>query len=334
MTGGVIHILGGHDGSTFTAKHYLYDIKSDSYTKLPDMPTRRNWGTIFLYKNKIYVIGGYTSGGATNVNEVYDRETMTWETKTPMPAPRWGATREHPVINGICYITHGQYPRATYPLTNFAYDPATDTWEIKRSPTYGRDGVANAVLNGKLHVIGGRSNHTGLTYHEVYDPETDSWVTKAPLPLGRADATAVVINGKIYLFGGYDESIPYDNTFEYDPLTDSWSEKDPMPTARWGLSAATDGKKAYVFGGMATGGVTDVLEIFDPSKPSGEQWTTGANLPYSAQGLMVILVSEEAQPAEEITTPTNLITSFLAGTISLAVIYDVAKETYKKLKAR
>jgi len=32
--------------------------------------------------------------------------------------------------------------------------------------------------------------------------------------------------------------------------------------------------------------------------------------------------------------PTNLMTSFLAGTITLAVIYDVVKEMYKRLKAR
>ena len=39
-------------------------------------------------------------------------------------------------------------------------------------------------------------------------------------------------------------------------------------------------------------------------------------------------------PSEEIVTPVNLMTSFLAGAISLAIIYDVVKETYKRLKAR
>jgi len=42
-----------------------------------------------------------------------------------------------------------------------------------------------AVLNGKIHVIGGGTTPVGpqLNVHEVYDPATDTWTTKAPLPV-------------------------------------------------------------------------------------------------------------------------------------------------------
>jgi N-acetylneuraminic acid mutarotase len=252
------------------------------------MPTGRNWGTVFLYKNKIYVIGGRTSREATTVNEVYDRDTETWKVKSSLPAARWGATREHPCINNKCYITHGQHHRGTFPLTNFEYDPELDMWQKRAAPTNGRDGVANVVHNNRLYVIGGRSNHSGLAFNEVYDPLTNNWTNKAAMALGRADCTAVVINGKIYVFGGYDGSKVFTNTQEYDPEHDSWTTEDNMPTARWGLSAVADKNKAYVFGGQLANGIqSKKLEIFDPSQPSGHQWCSGADMPFGAQGLMV-----------------------------------------------
>jgi N-acetylneuraminic acid mutarotase len=288
LTPGLVEIFGGWDGSQFTRKHYLHDIEKEVYTRLPDMPTGRNWGTVFLYESKIYVIGGYTSRKATTVNEVYDRDTETWTMKSSLPKARWGATREHPLIDNKCYITHGQYHRGTFPLTNFEYDSELDVWQNRAAPTNGRDGVANSVYNNRLYVVGGRSNHSGLQFNEVYDPIINNWTNKAAMPLGRADCTAVVINGKIYVFGGYDGSNVFANTQVYDPEHDSWTIEDNMPTARWGLSAVVDKNKAYVFGGqLASGVMSKKLEIFDPSQPNGHKWCSGADMPYGAQGLMV-----------------------------------------------
>ena len=45
-----------------------------------------------VFQDKIYCIGGIAKGqigynsNVTNLNEVYDTLTDTWETKTPMPA--------------------------------------------------------------------------------------------------------------------------------------------------------------------------------------------------------------------------------------------------------
>ena len=51
------------------------------------MPTLRGDGVaVASYQNKIYVVGGRVSGGATiGIKEVYDPTTDTWETKAPMP---------------------------------------------------------------------------------------------------------------------------------------------------------------------------------------------------------------------------------------------------------
>ena len=46
------------------------------------------------------------------------------------------------------------------------YDPATNTWETLANMSAAREGVACAVLDGKLYAIGG----DGLTSVEVFDP--------------------------------------------------------------------------------------------------------------------------------------------------------------------
>ena len=76
----------------------------------------------------------------------------------------YGATRENPVINGKIYVTHG-HAGTPFFVTNYAYDPATNTWEQKASADYARDGVGCGVINNKLYVVGGRDVPT---IHTVY----------------------------------------------------------------------------------------------------------------------------------------------------------------------
>ena len=142
------------------------------------MPTPRTWGTCAVVNGKIYVIGGYSFSTytATNVNEVYDPSTDTWETKTPLPQALFGITREDPVIDGKIYVTHG-LDGVNFHSSNYMYDPSTDSWEQKSDAAHPRDGAASAVVSGKLYVMGGRAHIPGpygVDYNEVYDPSLDT----------------------------------------------------------------------------------------------------------------------------------------------------------------
>ena len=77
---GKIYAIGG-------SVNYEYDPISDAWVTKTSMPTLRGDGVaVASYQNKIYVVGGRVSGGATiGINEVYDPTTDTWETKAPMP---------------------------------------------------------------------------------------------------------------------------------------------------------------------------------------------------------------------------------------------------------
>src|SRR2546422_8295372 len=65
-----------------------------------------------------------------------------------------------------------------------------------------RGGLAAAVLDGAIHVIGGETRGSVFANHEVYDPATDRWTTAAALPVARHGLAAAAVGGKLYVIGG------------------------------------------------------------------------------------------------------------------------------------
>ena len=64
--------------------------------------------------------------------------------------------------------------------------------------TTARQGVASAVMNGKLYAIGGQ----GLSSVEIYDTSTESWSLGVALPSEINHGTAITVYDKIYFIGG------------------------------------------------------------------------------------------------------------------------------------
>jgi hypothetical protein len=58
-----------------------------------------------------------------------------------------------------------------------------------------------AVLDGRIHVLGGEANRT-FAQNEAYDPVTDSWSSFAPLPTPRHGLGVVAADDAIYVIAG------------------------------------------------------------------------------------------------------------------------------------
>ena len=130
------------------------------------------------------------------------------------------------------------------------------SWTTKTPMMNQRDNATNAVLDGKIYVMGGApAGLSILDSMEMYDPSTDTWATKASLPAWSTFATvppwaangtsptppayrygpaAAAINGEIYLIGGTSLVTgqgPIYPVAIYDPATDSWSNTVPANAA-------------------------------------------------------------------------------------------------------
>jgi N-acetylneuraminic acid mutarotase len=202
---------------------WIYDTKEQRWSKGPDVPTARGGLTATADGTKIYAIGGAKNPSYSTpelrpnvpvenvaINEVFDTAGGTWTTAAPMLTARnhHGAS----LIAGKIYVVGGRIG-STFIIglsnnvsTNEVYDIANNTWASVLGMPTPRSGIGTAVLNGRMHVLGGEAYLNDLvgTYrtHEAFDPRTNSWQRLPPMPTPRHGLAVGEIGGKMYAISG------------------------------------------------------------------------------------------------------------------------------------
>ena len=157
--------------------------------------------------------------------------------------------------------------------------------------------AGSATLNGKLYMIGGKTNLNGSENHitsmYVYSPGDpvnvgdDVWTQGLNIPGPAVENPAVVtLGGKIYAFGGQTQGFgsTVNNAAVFDPDTNpdpnitspAWSSLAPMPIAVGGATAQVLGSDIFLIGGMDTNGASlNTVEVY---RPSTNTWSTGPSM--------------------------------------------------------
>jgi N-acetylneuraminic acid mutarotase len=155
-----------------------------------------------------------------------------------------------------------------------------NSWSTRAPlPQAGTTGAA--VVNGKIHAIGG-------SVHCVYDPTTNKWISKKSMPTARQFFGIAVYQNRIYTIGGgiWDPNVGWvaSNVTEvYDPATDAWETKTAMPISRMILCANEVDGKIYLVGGM-TGGPSSIVALNEVYDVANDSWTTRKPIPYPVDG--------------------------------------------------
>ncbi len=205
---------------------WMFDLKTEQWTKLPPMPTARGALTATAAGDRIYVIGGAAipawdkthtgltlafGGEQCAANEVFDLKTQRWSKANPMLQGRNHLGSAH--LDGKIYVIGGRVGSAfvggsNSVAINEAYDVAADAWAPLAMMPTPRGGVEVAALNGRLHVLGGEAYALGLqgtsNIHEAYEPATNSWQIYPAMPSRRHGFAVAEIGGKIYCITGSD----------------------------------------------------------------------------------------------------------------------------------
>ena len=317
---GKIYAIGGYDltyqsdtGSGQTGgivdTNEEYDPNTNSWTAKSPMPNPRRDFATAVFRDKIYCIGGIANGhigydsNVTNVNEVYDTLTGTWETKTPMPAASGSPTAN--VVNGKIYVFSG--------TSNWVYDPISDVWSAK-SPMPSElsfCGVSYPVfpyyaavaIDNKIYVMssaGGYSGPTGrITVMMVYDTENDTWsqgkqlyVSLGTYPVGAA-TTGVLAPKRIYFVGSQGAV--------YDPKLDTWSNIAVLNASAVGTVAVLD-DRLYSIGGT----ISEHSTWFDTTYVRSAEVEMYTPFGYGTPDLSYVPPTEITPPKINITSPINL----------------------------
>ena len=270
---GKIYLIGGFSKEGITSRVEMYDPAADRWTRRAPLPVALHHAGAAPLNGKLYVLGGLEGKRSWTPSRSlweYDPQADRWSARREMPTAR-GALGVA-VWEGKLYAVGGLGATRPFGLLGNTgavevYDPATDQWEKKAPLPTPRDHLAAAVVDGKIHAIGGRFNSDyseNLALHHVYDPAADRWSEAAPLPKPRSGIAAAVLNGKIFIFGGESPQGTFADNDVYDPAANRWQSAPPMPTPRHGLGAATVGDRIFVIaGGPKPGGaLSDTNEVF------------------------------------------------------------------------
>jgi len=155
---GKIYVFGGSglNGAAttkFSDRFQYYDIASDTWHPLPDMPTARE-AKGKIVNDKLYVIGGF-NGTSSRLINVYDLKTDRWTNQYTMPS---GISGHALAVSGDKIFIAGGYNNQTF-LAYF--DTTTHKFHPLSSNMIPRRHAAAEIYNNKLYIIGGST--TSLT---------------------------------------------------------------------------------------------------------------------------------------------------------------------------
>lgn len=246
------------------------------WTPLPSLPEARHHPLLAEHKGRLLAVGGFSATPETVWTMqaqcwVLDRGAKRWREGPALPAPQ--AEVAAGVIDGALLIAGGRTPwdgqngqYADHRDTGAAWmlAPGAKAWVPMPPLPTPRNSSAAAVLNGRLHVAGGRVVRNGglvnLTVHEAWDPARERWVTLAPMPEPRGGHAAAVAGGKLWCFGGESfgpQGRAHDEVFAYDPATDRWERAATMPMPLHGLGAVAAEGTIHLLGGARKVGGND-----------------------------------------------------------------------------
>jgi len=192
-----------------TRQVWKYNVASDTYTRLPDLPQACAGGQLRYLNGKIHYVGGADSTRkdvgvhfALNLNNL----SAGWKTLAPLlnPVNHPGST----VYGGKIYFVggaHGQDDNTVTQKTFEAYDETTDTWTKLSDLPNARDHISSSVvvMGDSIVVLGGETSHNALSkLVTAYSPATNTWTELTPLPEGKSAGVAGVLGGNIYYTGG------------------------------------------------------------------------------------------------------------------------------------
>jgi len=292
----VIYVAGGLSPDTgsgrigITDRVFTLDTDGTRWRERARLPLPIHHPNLVALEGLIYAVGGFTAtgGGAWTMSagvRIYDPARNAWRNGPDLPQPY--AETVAAELGGRLHVVTGRRPAglsnrnwSDHADTNahIVFDPAAQTWATAAPAPTARNSAAGAVLNDRLHVVGGRTVSGGNTAaHEAYNPQTDQWTRLAPLPQpeagpeGAGGLAVAALAGALYAFGGeWFDSVGggvYAQIWRYDPQSDAWTEVGRMPTPRHGLGAVVRDGAIWSIAGAARAGGNDtraLVEIFTP----------------------------------------------------------------------
>ena len=170
--GDVLVSVGGLHLGCPVASGERYNLYTDEWLPIEDMPTFRYGIAVTQLHGQIYCLGGFESAKYLRTVETYDPEENMWTIQAPMLVPRkyFGAT----CLGGKLYALGGSNSQRRLKSVE-CFDPCEDQWSFVSPMLSPRMYLAVGTLGGLIYAVGGHDGILRLSTVECYDPQTNEW---------------------------------------------------------------------------------------------------------------------------------------------------------------
>ena len=156
------------------------------------MPSKRTEVSAVSVGDNIYVIGGQSNKGSTDLVEVYDTKTDNWREVARLPEKRDHVAAA--TFNNSIYVIGGFNDSGMPTDTTFVYDTITNKWKRVTNMPTPRGALTAQFINGILYAIGGDGTRIysldgrydpqgNIATNEAYDPRNNEWSSKSPMQI-------------------------------------------------------------------------------------------------------------------------------------------------------
>lgn len=284
VANGQVYLAGGfipagdetQDASRRTSRWaHRYDPKSEQWTRLPNLPARREYTRAIAAQGAVYVLGGAVQGRpAMPSADVFRLDVaqapLQWRPAAPLTVPRThmavGKVGHHLIVAGgnkYDFDEKGYSPKTIQGVTDvFDLTRPEAGWQ-QRAPIPGspRGWCASAVVVDKFYLLGGVTwtPKARMRLQEVlsYDPERNEWKRLADFPVPISGWEAEVYADRYIIAIGGAGTRWNDVPFVYDTQADCWMRiTSPLPPGALfnDPGVCIVGDTIYVAGGEGSGG--------------------------------------------------------------------------------
>ena len=263
---GKLYVLGG-SGPRLVATNRcdVYDPKTDTWTRLADMPQALSHTNAVVDGNVIWTAGGIeTNGRGPVVDNVwkYDIEANSFEAGPPLPEKRAGGGLAR-VGRKLHYISGIEEDRNTDSEDHWTLDLDGGTeWVTAPGIFLPRNQFGVAVVGSKIYVIGGQFEHDATTSEpqdqpmvDVFDTESGTWGEgpDVPLPLSHFEPSTFVQGSDIIIVGGRSVDELSNQILAFSTESNEWRQLGTLPNALRAPVAQLIGGKLIVGSGAVEG---------------------------------------------------------------------------------
>ncbi|EDQ87050.1 uncharacterized protein MONBRDRAFT_10500 [Monosiga brevicollis MX1] len=241
-----------------------------SWSRGPSMPTARYTPGAAVYRNEVYVAGGYDNANLA-ATDIFDG--VAWRTGPLLSTARHRLALA--VYQDRLYAFGGRADLSVV-STMEVYDDDMELWVTTATPMpTARHSQAVCVFDGLLFAIGGKGQpRATLTTVEAFDGRT--WLTMPSLLQARQWATAAAYADKLWVMGGYDGARNLVSVEAFTTAT-GWVAQSPLYVSSLSVSAVVFNHRLLLFG-------DDVIQVLN-----GSTWTVLGDMPepWTDYGLVV-----------------------------------------------